>query len=80
MGKTPSALRMTIAVHPDFADHPAVKDLADKGHVVTTLTGYDLILSPHAHYWHERMWTYKGILGRVLADIRKGKRVKKESA
>ena len=77
MGKTPVPL--AIAVSPEWADRPEVRELAEKGHIITTLDGYDLILTPSAHWWTDEMFG-AGLLDSALkrARARRPKKPAKE--
>lgn len=68
MGKTSQVL--TIWVDERWRDHPKIKELREKGHVVCDLLFHepdaphqdadppDLILAGAAHQWHDGMWDH----------------------
>jgi hypothetical protein len=71
MGRTPTPL--VIYVHEPWLDHEALAALRGKGHDVRALAlhpGPDLILHPHAHYWHNALWAKAAYLEAALKAAR----------
>lgn len=83
MGKTNQ--KLTIWVTKEWLEHPRVKELEEKGHVIHDLmladaTQPDLILTPAAHHWDDTMWDYLPVaLKAARARRYPAKRSKKEN-
>ena len=57
MGKTSQPL--TILVAQEWLTHECIQKLADQGHTIQVAPVADLILSPAAHWWDEKMFDAK---------------------
>ena len=73
MGKTPQPL--TILVAQEWLTHEHIQKLAEQGHTIQVAPAADLILSPTAHWWDEKMFDAKFL----AVALRRARARKKES-
>ena len=76
MSKTNQPL--TILVHEDWLNDPAVAELVAAGHTVAPAPDVDLILHPGAHWWAVGMFKSAVYIATALAGARRRKREGKD--
>jgi hypothetical protein len=73
VGKSPTKSRLLIIVDPEWATHPKVLELVEKGHTILQLeSAPNLILSKSAHMWADDMWSLLPITLKAARARKKG--------
>lgn len=65
--------KLVIYVHGDWFSHASLAALREQGHDVRPLALHppaDLILDPHAHFWHEALWEKPAYLAAAIKHAR----------